>query len=174
MKTAIATCVVGLAVAGLAFAQTETNPQPSAPALQDVYRCADIQEDAARLQCYDTAVGRLHQQEQAGQVVALDRTQANQMQREAFGFTLPSLSNLLPRLGTEDVERVEVQVESIAPFAPGRSVFVLSNGQRWAQVESHSIRGIRPGDTVTIRRAALGSYMLLPEHGAGYRVHRED
>lgn len=163
--------------AGLASAQT--NPeQSSAPALQAVYACTQNEDDAARLACYDAAVGRLREQQRAGEVVAIDRTQATEMQREGFGFSLPSLATLMPRFGeASDIERLEVQIESVVPTGAGRHRFNLTNGQHWSQVEARSVRNVRPGDTVTIRRAALGSYMLLPSDergGASYRVHRDE
>jgi hypothetical protein len=47
---------------------------------------------------------------------------------------------------------------------------VLDNGQTWRLVESNP--RVRPGDTVTIKRAALGSYLLVTPSRRSYRVER--
>ncbi|MBS0417404.1 MAG: hypothetical protein JSR66_06805 [Proteobacteria bacterium] len=47
---------------------------------------------------------------------------------------------------------------------------VLDNGQTWRLIESDP--RVRPGDTVTIKRAALGSYLLVTPSRRSYRVER--
>ncbi len=155
-------------------AQTAAPPTPEA--LASVYRCAEVQEDAARLACYDEAVGRLRQAETEGQIVALDRARVATLRRESFGFSLPNFARMIPNLGAraDEVERVEMQVDRIFGHADGRHSFVMTNGQTWTQVVSESASNVRPGDTVTIRQAALGSFMMSPQRGAAHRVRREN
>jgi len=170
-----------LAAFSLGPAAAQTPQQGAAQAtpevLSGVYSCTEITEGGARLACFDAAVGRLRTAETQGDVVAVDRSRVETIQRESFGFNLPQLSRLMPRLGgrqDEPIASVQMQVERIIGRADGRSVFVLADGQRWAQVEAQSTRNVRPGDTVTIRRAALGSYMLVSARGgAAHRVRRE-
>lgn len=160
-----------LAVCSSAAAQDA--PTPDSPeALNQLYACAAVAEDAARLACYDSAAGRLRQEQTEGRLVAIDRVQAEALQRESFGFELPSLASLMPRLGG-DSEEVEAQVSRLIGQSNGAVTFVMNDGQRWTQIESRSARNVRPGDTVHIRRAALGSYMLVAEHGPSHRVRRE-
>ncbi len=160
-----------------AFAQTEPNAQPGA--LTRAYDCMAIQEDAARLACYDDAVGRLRAAQTSGEVVAVDRVEAERLERESFGFQLPSLGSFLPRLGgggqaRAQIEDLEAQVERIVPRSDGRRAFVMTNGQVWVQTEPQRAGNVRADDTVTIRRAAMGSFMLVsPRGGAGHRVRRE-
>jgi hypothetical protein len=152
---------------------------PSTPeALSAVYQCAGISADRERLSCFDAAVGHLRQAESQGQVVAVDRQQVANIEHEGFGFSLPSLGRLLPHFGgggsSQAIERMEMQVERISAAAEGRARFVMSNGQSWIQVEPQRTYNVRAGDTVTIRRAALGSFMLIsPRGGAAHRVRRE-
>ena len=47
---------------------------------------------------------------------------------------------------------------------------VLDNGQTWRLIESDP--RVRPGDTVSIKRAALGSYLLVTPSRRSYRVER--
>ena len=172
MRTFLVTVIAFAALAPLASAQT---PGPTPQALTDVYGCAQIQDDAQRLQCYDGAVGRLQQAETQGQVLAVDRAQAQEIERDSFGFQLPSLSRLLPNLdgGQDALDNVEMTVARVRVSPTGYHTFEMENGQVWTQVEPENARNVRTGDVVTIRRAALGSFRLISSRGgAGHRVRR--
>jgi len=168
--------------APLALAQARE--LPSTPGqLAEVYRCAELAEDAGRLACYDAAIGRLKQAEQTGEFRAIDRAGVADVRREAFGFALPNLARILPfgRSGDEAdtaiqeaAERQTFEVARVIERAHGYHAFVMTNGQVWAQVEAESARPMRPGTSVTVRRASLGSYMMVSERGGGaQRVRRE-
>lgn len=159
-----------LGFVGVAHAQPAETTTP----LNEIYACASITDDAARLQCFDDKVGRLRSAEQSGQVVAVDRQQVDTLERQSFGFQLPALSSLLPRRDgeREQIERVEAHVSRIIPIADGRHIFVLDNDQRWSQIQAQSVSNVEVGDAIAIRRAALGSFMLSPVHGAAHRVRR--
>lgn len=158
-----------------AFAQTDSAPSPRPEPLAGVYVCVEIADDSQRLDCYDAAVGRMRQAESEGQFVAVDREQVQTMRREAFGFQLPAVSNLFGGGHDDGLDRIELQVERVIPRSDGRHVFVMSDGQRWAQIEARRANNVRAGDTVTVRRAALGSYMLAGERGgSAHRVRREN
>jgi hypothetical protein len=172
MRLGAATALVFFLGASVAAAQTAA---PTPEVLDRVYQCASVTDDAQRLACYDGAIARLRTAESQGEIVAVDRQRAETVQRESFGFHLPNLASLLPSAGDEDLERIETQVERVSSAGQGRYRFVLANGQNWAQAETRSVHNVRAGDTVTIRRAALGSYMLVSERGgAAHRVRRED
>ena len=47
---------------------------------------------------------------------------------------------------------------------------VLDNGQSWAFIEPEP--RLRPGDTVTIKRASFGSFLMLTPSRRSYRVER--
>jgi hypothetical protein len=173
MRTFLVTAVAFAALASIAQAQT---PPPTPQALTDVYTCAQVQDDAQRLQCYDGAVGRLRQAETQGQVVAVDRAQAQEIERDSFGFHLPSISRLLlPNLeGSDDaIDNVEMTVARVRVSPTGYHTFEMENGQVWTQVEPENARNVRTGDVVNIRRASLGSFRLISSRGgAGHRVRR--
>jgi hypothetical protein len=54
----------------------------------------------------------------------------------------------------------------------GGLVVTLENGQVWAQSESLTKARVAPGDEVTIRKATLGSYMLVAPNKVSMRVRR--
>src|SRR5262245_40795558 len=93
--------VVGFWALALTIGTAAAQTAPAAPgALDSVYACRSIQTEAERLACYDAAVGRLQQAQTSGDIVAVDRQQAQQIRREAFGFQLPSLPQLFNRGGS--------------------------------------------------------------------------
>lgn len=161
-------------------APAQTPAQPTPEALTNVYQCATVQDGAQRLACYDAAVGRLREAESQGNLIAVDRQQVATLERESFGFRLPTLSTFVPRLGdggesTEGLESLQMQVARIASRANGRHAFVMENGQIWTQAEAQRTSNVRAGDTITIRRGAIGNYMLSPSRGgAAHRVRREE
>lgn len=179
---AILACLSAALVCGalsVAWAQ-QPPPIPTPQALTDVYACAQQTDSAARLACYDAAVGRLQQAETQGQVVAIDRARTAEVRRESFGFNLPSFSRLFAQrapsgvAAEEEVREVDLQVQRVEARARGRYAFVMANGQTWVQVEPQRPYNVRPGDTVHIESASLGSFLLVsPRGGAGHRVRRE-
>jgi hypothetical protein len=170
--------VAALSLLTVTAASAQTPPAATTPqALSDVYACAQISDSAQRLACYDNAVGRLQQAETRGQVVAVDREQARTIERESFGFHLPSLSRILPNLegGDREIDNIQMTVVGIRERAHGVHAFVMDDGQVWTQLEAQSVRNVRVGDTVTLQRAALASFRLVGSRGgAGHRVRREN
>lgn len=159
------------------FAAPANAQQSASPsALRDVYACASITDGTQRLACYDAAVGHLQQAESQGRVVTVDSDQVATLERESFGFSLPSIGALLRRnpTATPQVDRVEMQVERIVSHLDGTHSFVMTNGQVWTQIEPASANNVEPGDSIAIRRATLGSFMLSPESGRAHRVRRTE
>lgn len=169
----------------LAFAPSVHAQQAAAPAqpkaLAEIYACAQIAEDPARLACFDAAVGALKSAQASGEFAAVDAAGVRRIEREAFGFSLPSL----PRLGLpgfskgedggrapEQTSEVELVIDRVSRI-DGREAFIMANGQIWSHIDSNTNRKARPGAKVTIRRAAMGSYLMRVEDGgAALRVRR--
>jgi hypothetical protein len=160
-----------LAAAAPAMAQTTDSPP-----LQAVYGCATISDAVQRLACFDAAVAELREAETTGRIVAIDEGRAETIQRESFGFQLPNLNRILPTLRNENtVDAVQAAVTQTMARPEGRRAFVLSNDQVWVQLEPQRGGPIRVGDEVIIRRAALGSYLMVPARGGpAHRVRREE
>lgn len=172
-----------LLFASPAAAQTPPSP-PTAGVVDQVLNCASVTADAERLACYDAAVGRMRTAQQSGDLAVIDRAGAAVVQRESFGFSLPNLARILP-FGRGDGDRPSAEPERIAEqtFVLARisqrtstqRVFFTENGQTWVQIDQENTRLIRQGDTVTIRRGAVGSYLLIGARGGpAIRVRREE
>ena len=164
------TVTFACALAGPALA-AEAEPPAAVRAAMDCRRLADPQ---ARLACYDQAVDALGRQLAQGQVVAVDRAQVQQVRRQAFGFTLPSL-NLFDRGDKpEDVDEVELAVESARSGPDGKWRLRLEGGQVWRQIDSADFsREPKPGSRARVKKAVLGSYMMMIGGKAPVRVHRD-
>lgn len=160
--------------AGLLVSPASAEEAP--PSTEAVYACADIAEDSERLACYDAAVGRLKQAEQAGEITTVSRADVEAVERESFGFSLPSLPRLAfpSRDGEqEELAEVEASIDRIRSDASGKLIVYLDNGQVWRQIDTTPTplpRG-EPG-IATIRRASFGSFMMKLERGRSFRVRR--
>lgn len=170
-----------LAFAATASAQ-QASPQRASPeVLARVYACAAMTDPQARLACFDTEVATLKSAESEGQFAAVDANRARQIQREAFGFSLPSLPQLgLPtfrRTGDgpaadENPDSQSMKIARLSRF-DGRGSFVMENGQVWVRIDTEDNRNAKAGADVTIRKAALGSFLMsFDAGGRALRVRR--
>lgn len=161
----------------------------SASARQDVanptdpiYACASIAENAARLACFDEAVGTLRTKEEAGLVQTIDVGQIETIEKEAFGFSMPSLPGLFSRssssekkVGREEIDEITVAVKSARiQGVTGRAIVTLENDQTWEQIDTTRIlaTSLRKAKVVRVRKAAMGSFMMTLDGGRSFRVKR--
>jgi hypothetical protein len=152
-------------------------PDNTPPVLDEVYACASISEAEARLACYDAAVGRLREAQTSGNLVAVDRQQAQEIERDAFGFHLPSLPRIFGRNSNEPaaetVAEMRLEIASVVRRRNGPATFTMTNGQIWTQIDDENARNAREGGTVTIRRATFGSFLMSVDAGGpAIRVRR--
>ena len=169
-------------VAILASLAGAASAQDSAPSpLGKLYSCSALSEPAERLACFDSEVANLKSREDSRDLVAIDSETAREIQKDSFGFRLPSLPKLaLPRLGGGKEDAVELPIKSVA--STGRNgVFVMENGQVWQQIDNDRKRipksktGSAP--IAHIRSASFGSYLMSVEvdgkmRAKGMRVRR--
>ncbi|MDG2530284.1 hypothetical protein [Caulobacter endophyticus] len=153
-------------------AQAETAPTQAASskaALDRLAACRAQTDSAARLACYDETVAGLLNAEKAGDLIVVDKETVTKAQRESFGLNLPSFS--FGQKKEAAIAMVESTIRE-ARKTPDGWRFVLEDGARWEQVDSETLPlPPRVGAKVTIRRAALGSYMLTV-NGRAIRVER--
>ncbi len=76
-----------------------------AQALQDLARCRTITDDQARLACFDKAAATFDEAEKAGDIVVVDKAQAGEVKRQAFGLNLNGALGIFDRgIHAEKVE----------------------------------------------------------------------
>ena len=115
----------------------------------------------------------------------MDRTQAEELDREAFGFSMPSLSRLFgggnddadntarsePRF--ERIDEMPMEVARVVRRGDGTISVTMTNGQVWSQIDNENGRNVRVGGQVIIRRATFGSYLMsVPAGGPALRMRR--
>ncbi|MCR5878790.1 hypothetical protein [Phenylobacterium sp. J367] len=163
---------VGLALtAQPALAQSKAQ---RAQALQKLSDCRKVADSAERLACYDTAAEALETAEAKGDVVVVDREQAREVRKQAFGFQMPSLSLFEKGEKPEDLDSLTGEVAAARMTSAGKWIVELKDGAVWAQIDANEVPfAPKPGDPVRIRKASLGSYMLSVKNQRSFRASRQ-
>jgi hypothetical protein len=149
--------------------------------LKNLNACQSVKDVAERASCYDTAVAALNNAVKTGEVVIVEKKEAEKARREAFGFNLPSLSIFDRAAGgatkeaAKPLEGVTGQVKSASRDGLGKWVIELGDGAVWRQTDNEPIApSPRAGAQVEIRRAAMGSYMMKVGGARGVRARRSE
>lgn len=175
-------------IAGIAATTFLTGPalarQAAVNPTDPIYACASVTEDSARLACFDEAVAALRTKEEAGLVQTIDVAQIETIEKEAFGFSMPSLPGLFSRSASsekkverEQVEEITVAVKSARiQGVTGKAIVTLENGQTWQQTDTAKIQAssLRKAKEARVRKAAMGSFMMTVDGGRSFRVKRTD
>ena len=143
--------------------------------VQKLADCRKVADDAARLACFDAAAAALEQAEAKGDIVVVDRAQAQQVRRQAFGFRLPSLSVFDRGDKPEEVDSIESSIVSARTEPTGKWVLKLEDGSTWTQIDVDS-PSIKPkaGMPVRVRKATMGSFLLSVDGQRAFRARRTD
>lgn len=149
--------VMTLFIPGLCWAQ---NPQ---------HACAGVVDPNDRLACYDRAFPPVAN---AGAPV-LDLEARRKQVVEEFGFNKRQLLDRAPEpLRAINPDHIEGVVKAVAERDHGERLVTLENGQAWLLVEGTARGRLNPGDKVTVREAALGTYMLVTPTRVALRAKR--
>lgn len=174
----VAVMIVAVSLgAGAMLAQpaavTDASQQPLV--MRAVLDCRAIADSTQRLNCYDAAVGKLDVAAAKGEVVVVDREQVRSLKRQAFGFSLPSLTFFSSKgAPKDDVDtRLDLTLTAAATGADGHTVFSFDDGSTWRQVNLAEYAPPRkPGLKAVISRGMAGSYFLAIDGKPGVRVQR--
>lgn len=159
-----------VALASVVFAST--SPSLGAGELEGTHRCAAVVGDAARLACYDQAFGG-PDSNVAPSVAAVPSAAVATQAREEFGLSEAAKRARDPEKARETMpESISAVVAKVVRRPTGESIVTLENAQVWEQAEPGTTVLLKAGDSVTIRRAALGSYVLVTPSRAAVRVRR--
>jgi len=151
-------------------------PPPRPELFQALLRCRAITEEAARLQCFDTAAANLEAAAERREVVMVDRAQVREGRRRLFGLALPSIPLFGGGEEEDDPERIET-VEGVVAEASqnslGQWTVALQDGAVWTQTDNHTL-ALRPrsGQRIVINRGAMGSFMMRINNQPGIRARR--
>ena len=174
--------LLGLALSGAAAA---------APSDQDMAHCASIDAADSRLACYDTLAHRRQLAISAATTPAAPAAAPARTSAPPVATATPApavMASPTPAppatadASTFGLNRVQVHtvnegptsitalVAKVSQDALGQYYVSLDNGQTWMTTEQDLRLG--PGESVTIKRASLGSFLLLTASKHSYRVRR--
>lgn len=169
-----------LVAAGLAAVLAAAGAQAAAPLVRDVapalkalLDCRAVTEADRRLACYDAAVDAITTAEKKGDVIIVDREQAQAARRQAFGLDLSALSVFDRGEAKEEVDRLAGQAAKVARGPDGRWTLVLADGAIWRQSDDRELSSPpKAGSKIEIRKAAAGSYLMNIDGQTAIRVRR--
>ena len=128
--------------------------------------CRGIVNNSERLACYDALAGRASSQNESPAAISAeslfgrDAVQTNAVLQQQTGISTP--------------QSVDAEIRSTDWRADGKLLLNLQNGQQWEQIDGRPLP-LAPGDTIRIRKAAFGSYLLYKQSGGrSIRVRRTD
>ena len=151
MKT-IAMTVTLIVTSGILFAADDAR-----------HPCVHVRNDTDRLACYDQAFGK----------PPASAAATSPAPSEQFGFTEKEVArNTGQSTASIAPDSVKAAIKSLDRRRDGKFVVTLDNTQVWAQSEFNSQADVQVGDAITVRRGALGSYLLVTKAGIGTRVKR--
>ncbi|HEX7884609.1 MAG TPA: hypothetical protein VF474_01410 [Phenylobacterium sp.] len=163
------------AAGGSAAAAADEAPTPGrAQPFEAVLACRKLADATARLACFDGATREMETAEASGEIVVIGKAQAASASREAFGLHVPSLSVLTRALSPAEASRYEGVVRGVRTNPSGRSIMSLEDGAVWRQIDGFFTRPPRPGSKVSIRKGALGSFLMNVDGQAAVKVHRDE
>ena len=154
--------------------------QPKARAravtVQKLLDCRDLSDSTARLACYDTAAAALDVAETKGEIVVVEKEQMKAVRKQAFGFSLPSLS-LFDRgdkgEAAEPLDRITATLTGAYRTGSGKWVMELEGGAVWVQTDTEALpRGAKNGSIVEIRQASMGSFFVNVDKQRAIRATR--
>lgn len=146
--------------------------------------CAAIADPAQRLACFDRFYPKSAPAPLAAPGTTTEATMAETTATKAAASGAADAEALFglnadlrrARGETPPAERAPQQIESsltgLASLGPGRLRLTLANGQVWDQIEAAPGFQPQPGDPITVRQAAMGSYLLRGRVGAPVRARR--
>jgi hypothetical protein len=186
------------AAAILMLAASATATAATGPSGDDMARCAAIQAPDSRLSCYDALAHRPADNRPPAVVKAAPSsaatppssatpasaaaptsatpaapaavpapTAAAAIAADPQNFGLTAVQQHTADLGPKS-ETAHISI--VSSDQSGRTLVVLDSGQTWSVMDSDG--RLNSGDAVTIKRAALGSFLMRTPSNHSYRVHR--
>jgi hypothetical protein len=172
MKRSLATALtmtVALTLQAVPFARAQSVP----PSLR---ACTAETDDARRLACFDREMARMPESKKNDQPAAAAAAPAQPPlnAEEHFGRNGAIVREEREQQHAESKELKELKatVTKVTTRALGELVITLDNGQIWLQQTADPHFDVSVQDKITIKPAALGSYLMVTPSRRSTRVTR--
>jgi hypothetical protein len=175
MRVAIASSVAAAVLLSGPAQGQDKNPVAEAPPVSvgAMIGCRATADAAARLACYDKAVGSLQQAVAKREVVIFSAADVRKTRRSLFGFSIPKLPFFGDSDDTPEAREINAKIKSTRSLGYGKWRIQLEDGEIWETTEgSSSSSDPSVGGSVRIRKAALGSYLLSISGSKSVRARR--
>jgi hypothetical protein len=169
-RFALSTAILATCAAGGALAENTDVHNALAP-------CIGISNSADRLACYDKLAGRVSAPKAAPVAAApapaasVAAAPAPAAAPTAEDFGLSKVQKAASSSSPPEIKSVTAKVAGFGHSPNRRTQITLDNGQVW-EYEDDPDSLLSIGDPVTIKRAALGSFILLTPTKHSHRVRR--
>jgi hypothetical protein len=141
--------------------------------LEEIFECRQVKDPSQRLACFEAAAAKMEEAETQGDVVVVDREQAQAARKKAFGLSMPNITLFGKKETGPDVTELNASVIRAWRSPRGYWWFQLDNGGVWKQIDTYSMpRDPKPGSKVFIRKVLMGSYFCKVDGQQPIRVHR--
>lgn len=132
--------------------------------LESLRKCRDLTDPTARLACYDAAANRILTASEKGLVRVVEREEFEQTRRRLFGFSLPGLGIFGGDRDAGEDEQLDMLESTVtsARRVGDDWVFTIAEGGAAWRISNPPMRldGLKAGDKVVFKKAALGSYFV--------------
>jgi hypothetical protein len=135
-------------------------------------QCAALDDPAARLACFDAAFPRAPRTSSPKPSAAAVPAGESASETRKFGLSDRQKAKLEAKPPAPELAATTAAVRTVRKLPTGYWLIGLDNDQVWQQTELDPNVFLRPGDQVTIRRASMGSYLLVTPGQYSTRVRR--
>ncbi|SEJ99417.1 hypothetical protein SAMN05518849_12411 [Sphingobium sp. AP50] len=166
--------ISGLLLATQASAR-DARPIGSAKLFDDMLQCRSLADANMRLACYDKQVAAISDAQAKNEVAVIDKESVRQTVRQNFGLATPAVPLAESSGGNgreEALDEIQTKVVSFQPTVRDRWRLQLADGSEWQTLETIAFRVPEVNMAVTVKKAALGSYLLRPAGWPAVRARR--
>ena len=163
---------LALLLGGPALAADDKGGRPSDRALAPLVACRPIPDARARAACYDAALDKLQQSVAERSVVVMDREQV----KAGFGFggAKPLARSPAAKAMPEQVNEIDSTIAAVVNYGYDNWGIRLATGALWRTTDSALPFPPKVGQTVKVKRASLGGYVMLLGANKSVRVVRSN
>lgn len=158
----------------VATSASATAQDSKSEVLESVTHCRTISENNERLACFDKTVDALEHARKSNELTVISREDVRKARKSLFGLALPEI-RLFDNDQGEQISEVNSTLRSATQRGDGKWAFVLDDGARWTQIDERTLIATpKVGQTIRIRRAAMGSYLANINKQVAVRVRRSE